>query len=59
MKAAKFKVKLDECQGNVLEDLGLVQTRCPEQEHERVNVAFPAWMVIALDREARRLGVTR
>ncbi len=25
----------------------------------RVNVDFPSWMVAALDREARRLGVTR
>ena len=25
----------------------------------RVNVDFPSWMVEALDREARRLGVTR
>ena len=24
-----------------------------------MNVDFPAWMVGALDREARRLGVTR
>jgi hypothetical protein len=24
-----------------------------------VNVDFPAWMVESLDREARRLGVTR
>ena len=26
---------------------------------KRVNVDFPAWMVDSLDREARRLGVTR
>ncbi|HVI09203.1 MAG TPA: CopG family transcriptional regulator [Candidatus Binatia bacterium] len=26
---------------------------------KRVNVDFPAWMVHSLDREARRLGVTR
>ena len=26
---------------------------------KRVNVDFPAWVVEALDREARRLGVTR
>jgi hypothetical protein len=28
-------------------------------EAKRVNVDFPAWMVDSLDREARRLGVTR
>ena len=26
---------------------------------KRVNVDFPLWMVQSLDREARRLGVTR
>jgi hypothetical protein len=31
----------------------------PLQEVRRVNVDFPAWMVESLDREARRLGVTR
>lgn len=29
------------------------------QEQKRVNVDFPLWMVRALDRESRRLGVTR
>ncbi|WP_419783762.1 type II toxin-antitoxin system BrnA family antitoxin [Maridesulfovibrio sp.] len=28
-------------------------------ENKRVNVDFPAWMVIALDREAKRLGINR
>ena len=29
------------------------------QEQKRVNVDFPTWMVESLDREARKLGVTR
>jgi len=29
------------------------------QAPKRVNVDFPTWMVQALDKEARRLGVTR
>ena len=33
--------------------------RRPGLELKRVNVDFPAWVVIGLDREARRLGVTR
>ena len=33
--------------------------RRPNQEPRRVNVDFPLWMVTALDREAKRLGVTR
>ena len=28
-------------------------------EQRRVNVDFPSWMIESLDREARRLGVTR
>jgi hypothetical protein len=39
--------------------LDLSKTRRPGQELRRVNVDFPAWMVAALDREARRVGVTR
>jgi len=31
----------------------------PGLEPRRVNVDFPTWMVAALDREAKRLGVTR
>ena len=31
----------------------------PNQNPRRVNVDFPSWMVDDLDREARRLGVTR
>ncbi len=29
------------------------------QVQKRVNVDFPAWMVESLDREAKKLGVTR
>ena len=35
------------------------QARRPNLETRRVNVDFPAWVVAALDGEARRLGVTR
>jgi hypothetical protein len=31
----------------------------PNLESKRVNVDFPSWMVSGLDREAKRLGVTR
>jgi hypothetical protein len=33
--------------------------RRPGVEQRRVNVDFPVWMIESLDREARRLGVTR
>jgi hypothetical protein len=35
------------------------KARRPGLEPRRVNVDFPTWMVQALDREAKRLGVTR
>jgi hypothetical protein len=38
---------------------GLGAIRRPALEQRRVNVDFPSWMVDSLDREARRLGVTR
>ena len=31
----------------------------PNLEPKRINVDFPQWMVNALDREAKRLGITR
>ena len=31
----------------------------PRQEQKRVNVDFPTWMIQQLDKEARKLGVTR
>jgi hypothetical protein len=33
--------------------------RRPNQDTKRVNVDFPVWMIASLDKEARRLGVTR
>jgi hypothetical protein len=29
------------------------------QEQQRVNIDFPKWVVTRLDRESKRLGVTR
>ena len=39
--------------------LDLSKIRRPGQEQKRVNVDFPVWMIKSLDREAKRLGVTR
>jgi hypothetical protein len=58
MKARDFDRKFDEGE-DVTVDLDLSKVRKPAQEQRRVNVDFPAWMVKSLDREARRLGVTR
>jgi hypothetical protein len=44
---------------DVTSALDLASVRRPALEQRRVNVDFPSWVVEALDREARRLGVTR
>lgn len=42
-----------------MEHLDLGKARCIGTDAKRVNVDFPTWMVDSLDRQARRLGVTR
>jgi len=58
MKADEFDRKFDAGE-DVTADLDLAAARRPLVEPRRVNVDFPSWMVESLDREARRLGVTR
>jgi hypothetical protein len=59
MKASEFDEKFDAGDEDVMDDLDLSTAQRPQKDQRRVNVDFPAWMVEALDREARRLGVTR
>lgn len=35
------------------------KSRRPNEQLRRVNIDFPAWVIESLDKEARRLGVTR
>jgi hypothetical protein len=58
MKAAKFDQKFDAGE-SVADQLDLSKARRPGIEVKRVNVDFPAWMVESIDREARRLAITR
>jgi hypothetical protein len=58
MKAEEFDRKFDAGE-DVTDDLDLTGLRRPALEQRRVNVDFPSWMIESLDREARRLGVTR
>ena len=58
MKAKSFDQKFDEGK-DVTENLDLSKARRPLQRQRRVNVDFPTWMIQGLDREARRVGVTR
>ena len=58
MKAKTFDRKFDSGE-RVMDQLDLNKARRVGTDSKRVNVDFPAWMVDSLDREARRLGVTR
>lgn len=58
MKADEFDERFDNGQ-DMAGALDTARARRPGEEHRRVNVDFPAWMITQLDREATRLGVTR
>jgi hypothetical protein len=59
MKATEFDKKFDEGVEDIVEDLDTSKATRPNEPSRRVNVDFPPWMVESLDREAKRLGVTR
>jgi len=58
MKAKDFDVEFERGE-DVTPHLDLPGARRPGLEQRRVNVDFPEWMIESLDREAKRLGVTR
>jgi hypothetical protein len=58
MKARDFDEKF-EGGADVSADVDWSQAERPNSVPKRVNVDFPIWMVAGLDRQARRLGVTR
>lgn len=58
MQATEFDEKFDRGE-DITAELDVANAQRPGEEQRRVNVDFPAWMIGALDREARRLGVTR
>ena len=58
MKAEEFDQKFDSGE-DIIEYLKLSDARRPGQEQKRVSLNCPVWMVNALDKEARRVGVPR
>lgn len=58
MKAEELEKEFDEGK-DVLAHFDLAKAKRPNQEQKRVNVDFPVWMIQALDKEAKRLGVPR
>jgi hypothetical protein len=58
MKAKTFDRKFESGQ-DVIDDLEFEKAIRPRLKARRVNVDFPSWMIDELDKEAKRLGVTR
>jgi hypothetical protein len=58
MKAKDFDRKFEEGE-DISQYLDFSRARRSALEQKRVNVDFPAWMIRQLDKEAKRLGVSR
>jgi hypothetical protein len=58
IKSEDFDRKFDNGE-DIIDFLDLERVVRPGQEQKRVNVDFPVWMIQLLDKEARKLGVTR
>ena len=59
MKSEEFDKKFDDNKEDIISDLDLASLRRPNLKQKRVNVDFPAWIIDSLDKEAKRMGVTR
>ncbi len=58
IKAEDFDRKFEDGE-NIIDFLDIARAVKPGQEQKRVNVDFPVWMIQLLDKEARKIGVTR
>jgi len=58
MRAKEFDKKFDTGE-EITKFLDLSKAVRPGQEQRRIHVDLPVWMIQALDKEAKRLGVTR
>lgn len=58
METRKFD-KLFDSGRDIIDYLELDKATRPSQLPKRVNVDFPAWMIQALDKESKRIGITR
>jgi hypothetical protein len=57
-KASNFDKQFEDGE-SIIEYLDLSKARRPAEEQKRINMEMPVWMLSALDREAKRLGVSR
>jgi hypothetical protein len=58
LSTRQFDAKFDAGE-DITPHLDMGRARRPGQKPQRLSVDAPAWMVELLDREARRLGITR
>ena len=58
MKAHEFDKKFNEGQ-DISGYLDMSKAVQPGEQLQRINVDFPRWMIQALDKEAKSLGVSR
>ena len=58
MKAQEFEEKFESGE-DLTDDLDFSKARRVNQESKRVNIDFPTWVVEGLDKQAKRLGITR
>jgi hypothetical protein len=58
IKAKEFDEKFERGD-DIIDYLDIVKSIRINQNLKRVNVDFPVWMINSLDKEARKLGVTR
>lgn len=58
IKADEFDSKFENGD-DIIDYLDISKAIRPSQNQKRVNVDFPVWMINSLDKEARKLGVTR
>ena len=58
MKTQEFDRKFDAGE-DITSHLDINSARRVKKQHKRVNVDFPVWMIESLDKEAKRLGVSR
>ncbi len=57
-KASNFDEKFDDGE-SIIKYLDLSKARRPAEEQKRISMEVPVWMIEKLDREAKKLGVTR
>jgi hypothetical protein len=58
MKSEEFDKAFDDGQ-DISKYLDLNKSERPGQACKRINVDFPVWMIQMMDKESKRLGVTR